>query len=222
MRIDGVMAVRAGAVVLWAVAFGALWLSGAADRFVGPKTAWIVPAGTIGLTLVALALLPAVARPPYRSAPRGEIVGAIVFVLPVLAIAAVPDAQLGALAAQQRADAGATLVVPDEPREGPLDLLDVAFARQDADYALSRGVEAGEPVVLVGFVSRRRDDGFDVTRFRIMCCAADAVPFSARVLGAPVPERDQWVRVRGRLTPGLAVRATGVQEVARPSDPYGR
>lgn len=214
------MAVRAGAVALWAIAFGALWLSGAADRLVGPRTAWIVPVGAVALAVVAVALAPAVLRPPFRPAPRGEVLGAVLFVLPVLAITAVPDAQLGALAAQQRADAGAALVVPDEPREGPLDLLDVALARQDDEYAFSRGVRAGEPVTLTGFVSDRDDEGFEVTRFRILCCAADAVPFAARVVGAPAPPRDQWVEVRGRVTPGLAVRAAAVREIERPSDPY--
>lgn len=214
------MAVRVGALASWAVAFGALWLSGAADRLVGPRTAWVVPAGTVALTILTLALLPAASRPPYRRPPRGEVLGAILFVLPVLALVAVPDAQLGALAAQQRADAGAVLVVPEDPREGPLDLLDVALAAQDDAYALDRGMRAGQPVTVEGFVSARRATGFDVTRFRILCCAADAVPFTARVLQAAAPPDDEWVRVRGRLTAGFAIRASSVREIERPGDPY--
>lgn len=214
------MAVRAGALVLWAVAFAALWLSGAADRYVGPRTAWIVPAGTIGLTIVAVACLPSVLGPPYRSVPRRELLGALVFVLPVLGVAAVPGAQLGPLAVQQRADAGAALAVPDGPRGGPIDLVDLALAVQEQGYARERGLRAGMGVTVEGFVSARDAEGFALSRFRIFCCAADAVPSTARVVGAPAPPLDRWVRARGTVTRWYELRATSVREIPRPANPY--
>ena len=220
MRVDGVMAVRAGALVLWAVAFGALWVSGAADRYVGPRTAWIVPAGTIGLTITALACLPGVLRPPYRPAPRGELLGALVFALPVLGLVAVPGAELGPLAAQQRAEAGAALVAPSEVRGGPIDLVDVSLAGQEEGYAQERGMRPGMTVTIEGFVSARNSRGFSVSRFRLLCCAADAVPSTAPVVGRPAPALDRWVRVRGTLTRWYEVRAQTVREIPRPAKPY--
>ena len=78
----------------------------------------------------------------------------------------------------------------------------------------------GMTVTIEGFVSARNSRGFSVSRFRLLCCAADAVPSTAPVVGRPAPALDRWVRVRGTLTRWYEVRAQTVREIPRPAKPY--
>ncbi len=109
----------------------------------------------------------------------------------------------------------------DAPREITL----LEYAQRAFDH---EGVSLGRAqVALTGFVAGRIDGGFRLARYQIACCAADATPVVADVLGtsgAP-PRNDQWVRVTGTFQPGGVgeiprLRATSVAEIPAPDDPY--
>ncbi|HET6643763.1 MAG TPA: TIGR03943 family protein [Gaiellaceae bacterium] len=84
----------------------------------------------------------------------------------------------------------------------------------------------GQPVELTGFVAEPQAGGFELARYQISCCAADAAPVVVRVVGTSgdPPPRDQWVTVTGTFeaeggdVPKLA--ATSLAEIPAPNDPY--
>ena len=92
----------------------------------------------------------------------------------------------------------------------------------------------GFPVVLEGFVTHDGaiGDGFRLTRFRISCCAADALPMQLAIhASGDVPPEDLWVRVTGTwrrpVTPYDTTRrilvemdATAVELIPEPRSPY--
>jgi uncharacterized repeat protein (TIGR03943 family) len=81
-------------------------------------------------------------------------------------------------------------------------------------------------VELTGFVAGAEEGGFRLARYQIACCAADAAPVVARVVGTAgdPPARDQWVRVTGTFRPGGGelpeLAATSVVQIPAPDDPY--
>ncbi|WP_228395245.1 TIGR03943 family putative permease subunit, partial [Modestobacter roseus] len=81
-------------------------------------------------------------------------------------------------------------------------------------------------VRLVGFAVPRDDGGWDLARFSINCCAADATALRVQVAGdRPGPAADQWVQVvgtAGRREAGgpPVLRADVVSEVPAPAEPY--
>jgi uncharacterized repeat protein (TIGR03943 family) len=84
----------------------------------------------------------------------------------------------------------------------------------------------GASVKLIGFVAGDVDGGFELARYQISCCAADAAPVVVRVLGTSgdPPARDQWVTVTGTFRPGRGnipdLLATSVAQIPAPNDPY--
>jgi uncharacterized membrane protein YcgQ (UPF0703/DUF1980 family) len=68
-------------------------------------------------------------------------------------------------------------------------------------------------------------DQFELTRFIITCCVADALSVQVHVVDAP-PGRfrvDEWVRVKGSLYPlhdEVLLSASSITPVARPAHPY--
>jgi uncharacterized repeat protein (TIGR03943 family) len=105
-----------------------------------------------------------------------------------------------------------------------LDMSLLEFGQRAFDHggASFRGI----PVQLTGFVAGPAPGGFQLARYEIACCAADAVPVVLRVVGTAgdTPSSDQWVTVTGTFQPGGGdvpqVRATSVAEIAAPNDPY--
>jgi uncharacterized repeat protein (TIGR03943 family) len=81
-------------------------------------------------------------------------------------------------------------------------------------------------VQLTGFVAGREADGFELARYQIACCAADAAPVVVVVRGTSgePPGRDQWVTVTGTYRPGggdfVEIVATSVVQIPTPDDPY--
>ncbi|MEU4739326.1 TIGR03943 family protein [Actinosynnema sp. NPDC023658] len=85
-------------------------------------------------------------------------------------------------------------------------------------------------VKLTGFVVRKDADVF-IARLTISCCAADASPVKAKMVGqdlAALPT-DQWVEATGRVVPGSATRESAfvptftvarVVPVPAPEDTY--
>ena len=70
------------------------------------------------------------------------------------------------------------------------------------------------------------DGGFELARYQIACCAADATPAVTRITGVfdDVPTQDRWVTVTGVFRPGgdpvPRLAATSVLEMPPPNDPY--
>ncbi len=86
----------------------------------------------------------------------------------------------------------------------------------------------GAQLRITGFVARPVDGaGFQLARYQIACCAADAVAAVARVSGAPAgtPVRDTWFTVtgtfRGMGADGVPeLDASAVEKISAPVDPY--
>jgi hypothetical protein len=76
----------------WAALFCGLWALDEGFRYLGPRTQWVIPFGAIALTLATLAhgVLAVVRRRDFGALTRGEAAGALVIVLPILAVLAVP------------------------------------------------------------------------------------------------------------------------------------
>jgi uncharacterized repeat protein (TIGR03943 family) len=85
---------------------------------------------------------------------------------------------------------------------------------------------AGVSVQLTGFVSKRSAGGFELARYQIACCAADASAVIVRVVGidGAAPRQDAWVTVTGTVQPAGGetprLNALSVVAVAAPEDPY--
>jgi uncharacterized repeat protein (TIGR03943 family) len=84
----------------------------------------------------------------------------------------------------------------------------------------------GATVQLTGFISRVDPGGFQLARYQIACCAADAVPAIVLVRGVAghPPRRDSWVRVTGAYLGGSGdlprLAATSVEQIPVPNEPY--
>jgi uncharacterized repeat protein (TIGR03943 family) len=151
--------------------------------------------------------------------------------LPVLVLFAIAPPELGAYAAERRTAVSA----PKPPITAPSNLgprTPVKSLLSDftslAQWEPANNVSY-RPVILTGFVSKGPRDSWYVTRLGISCCAADAVVYRIRVVGAPAPNRDQWVQVTGtwidphKKVPRLgdiAITATTVTFVAKPRNTY--
>jgi putative membrane protein len=215
----------------WALLFLWLWISGESVRYLGPRTQWVIPVGAIGLGLAAVGYLRATRgdRTSRLSAP--EWLGIAGLLLPIVAAATLWGAQLGSLAASNKLNARgvdptalARLATRDARVIG---FLQLDAAGRDAGLSNELGIHTGTPVHLVGFVSTpptRSGARFELSRFYITCCVADAVPVGVFV-AAPAErlDRDEWLDVTGALVRGKRewiVRATRVEHVDTPSDPY--
>lgn len=170
------------------------------------------------------------------------------FVLPALAFFLAGSATLGSYAADRTSAKGGssnaaavTEVLPPlaKPQNG---LFYVSISDVDVRHAYGPTTDiVGRKLRLVGFASR--DDyslpganTFTLTRFRILCCAADAIAVHVNIempsSAATVPATDSWVEVVGTFvdptTPFPAngrpdrplVRALSVKAIKRPADPF--
>ncbi|NLX58970.1 MAG: TIGR03943 family protein [Phycisphaerae bacterium] len=178
---------------------------------------------------------PAVVHWSWWADAKAHLVLGLVL-MPLMVGVLVPSRGLNALAALRRGGAS-----------DPQDILDTfraerrKFVEMEGQYkkltlleVLDHVYAHGDtPVSTLGFVTavdRTRGDLFQVTRFKMTCCAADAVPISLHVRWADASrlQRDTWVRVHGtarretldgRRT--VVITAEGpVQEIAAPASPY--
>jgi putative membrane protein len=224
---------RLVALIVWAALFGWLWLTGESVRYLGPRTQWVVPVGALGLGLAAAGYWRATSDEPSRQLGMREALGLTGLLLPVLAAAVLAHAQLGALAASNKlssrgidATALARLASRDASHIG---FLQLNAAGRDADLSQELGLSDGSTVELSGFVSAVGNAGrpFELSRFYITCCVADAVPIGVHVSpGSARPgelHRDDWIDVRGVLARGhreWIIRALRIERMKPPSDPY--
>jgi putative membrane protein len=226
---------RAFGLAAWAAFLAWLWASGEMTRYLGPRTYWVVPFGAIALGAVACGYLLAVPRMPNpfrkRSAPK-ELLGLAILVLPMIAAVLVPSPNLGALAASRKQTGGVgiagAVAAPAAQPEAPISFIDFYFAEKSEKYAAAKGMAEGAEVKLLGFVTRGSEappGTFELTRFYISCCAADAIPYSAPVRPRQAHDwtDDTWLEVSGRLARPeghWVVVAESIIPRREPRDPY--
>jgi uncharacterized repeat protein (TIGR03943 family) len=233
MRVDPRRALRLAVLVCWAGFFAYLWLSGEMTRYLGPRTYWVVVFGGVVLTLAAIGHLVTLRTAAPQAPTVGEVLGHLLLLAPIAAVLAVPQAELGALAAAKKSSGGGivsvTSILPPEPKPGaPLSFIDIHFAERSQPYADAVGAAEGTGVTLTGFVSRLPGEAgtFELTRFYVSCCAADAIPYSVEVEASGLPASvalDDWLRVEGELAPGgdgFVVRPSSIEQVDTPKEPY--
>ena len=81
---------------------------------------------------------------------------------------------------------------------------------------------SGERLSFTGVLTR--DNGDDaLVRYAITCCRADAAPVAVRLVSASTVAPGSWVRAAGtieRVRGELRLRATAVERIAPPADPF--
>jgi uncharacterized repeat protein (TIGR03943 family) len=228
------LSVRSARLVVlatWSAFLAWLWLDGEVERYLGPRTAWVVPFGAIVLTgaTIAYGRLGARSRDAALPLSRGEAIGLAWLLVPALVGFSMADATLGALAASRKLSSrgiDASRLADEADRSS---LLALNLAGRDEGFAAEKGLLPGRPVSLEGFVlrpAREAGGSFRIARLYITCCVADAIPLDADVVPAghePPYGRDTWLRVAGpleRRDGRLAVRAVRVRRIPEPGDPY--
>ena len=210
----------------WAGLFWFLLVSDRTSLYLSSRTAWLVPLGAVIASIATLGRL-ATAR-VFHPEPLGAremwLLGAIV--LPVVILLALPPATLGSFAVDRRSSASG---VGSSARvvSGQIDLVDIAAARAVADAESALRARAGERVTIEGFVTEEpgEADRFQLTRFVITCCVADATISYVTVVDAPPGafETDEWVRVTGPIYPlgsDILVQAESIERIDAPDEPY--
>ena len=235
MNVDTRRLMRAFVLGAWTLFFAYLRISGAMTRYLGPRTYWVVTFGAVALGGAALAHVVTLRAPGRQGRPTlGELSGVAVLLVPIAAVLMIPSAELGALAASKKvSSAGVGQVgafVPQAPSSGAvISFAEIHYADRSADYAAQAGIVEGTPVRLVGFVTHdpnAPEGGFALTRFYVSCCAADALPFTVRIMppaGFVDPQENDWVEVNGRIARdenGLFLDGEDAAEVPEPAVPY--
>jgi uncharacterized repeat protein (TIGR03943 family) len=213
-RTQGAMLLLVGAIALW------LGLSQAALAYVRPGLR--TPLAASGLVLLLLGLVALLERPDEANDGHTHAHGeqgprsAWLLLLPVLVLLLVTPPALGSYAASRQppgANGGPAGEFPPlpEPVDGVVPLLVSEFVDR-AQYDHKHSLE-GQRVRLVGFVVPDQDGGreYQLTRFTLACCAADAEAYSVAVRGDTTPRQaDQWLLVEGHWVP---------QPVPKPASP---
>ncbi len=78
-------------------------------------------------------------------------------------------------------------------------------------------------VRVIGQLNRESDGDDVLVRFRILCCAADAIRVSLNLKGDAVFEHGAWVEIVGQwdgATDNPGLRITGIREIEQPDNPY--
>lgn len=208
---------------------GLFWFLSIAERtslYLSSRTAWLVPLGAALASLAALGrLTTARVRHPERLGARETWMLGVV-VLPVVLLLTVPPATLDSYAVDRRSSSAG---IGSSARivSGPIDLVDIAAARAVIDAEAALRARAGERVTIEGFVTEESGeaDRFQLTRFVITCCVADATISYVTVVDAPPGgfHTDEWVRVIGPIYPlgsDILVQAESIETIEPPDEPY--
>ena len=218
----------AAAIVLaaWAALFWFVLMSHRTSLYLSGRTAWLVPLGAVLTTIAALGRLASARVPrPEPLSPRETLMFGVI-ALPVVVLLALPPATLGSYAVGRRSNASG-IAASARIVAGPIDFVDIAAARSVKTAAADLRARAGERVTLEGFVTldEGETDRFQLTRFVITCCVADATISYVTVVDAPPGafEDDDWVRVTGTMYPlgaDILIDADTVEPIPPPDDPY--
>jgi uncharacterized repeat protein (TIGR03943 family) len=160
---------------------------------------------------------------------HGDWIGWLLLV-PVLALLLVVPPALGSFGVDRsRVSASSTSesVFHQLPASGqPQQMTMLEFDQRAFDHG---GTSLrGAQLRLTGFVARTNDgNGFQLARYQIACCAADAIAAVARVSGSSgsAPTKEAWFTVTGTFR-GLGsdgvpeFAASAVQQIPAPLDPY--
>ena len=148
--------------------------------------------------------------------------------VPVVALVVLPPATLGTYSAGKRSSFAGIGIATTVDASGAITFVDVGTAQTTPEGGRALAARAGDPVELVGFVTRYADTPADeifVTRYIVTCCVADATVAQVRVVNVPPGKfaDDAWVEVRGPVFPlgrEVIVMADSIVSVQRPSRPY--
>lgn len=198
----------------------------------------LVAAGVLVLTGLVAVVSAVLGRVPSHDHDHDHLMtrAAWLLLLPALAVVVIPTDPLGSFAVDRRdfrqSDATADMSFAPLPGRGdtPVELglrefVDRAFLDQKRSLA-------DRSVKLTGFVTAPSSavEGFTLSRFVILCCAADAYPVEVAVRGVGAPPTDSWVTVTGTWRPPkgetrpyvdvVEVDAQDVERIERPDNPY--
>lgn len=221
----------------WSLFLIWLWKSGDVFRYLGPHTVWVVSFGAVALSLatIAYAWLSRGGREARTGLDWKRTAGLATLLLPIVVGVTMANASLGALAASNKLTARgvdlAELARTLASGSKETSFLQIEGAGSDPSLSGELGLREGTRVSLTGLVmkpSSAAGGEFDLGRFYITCCVADALPISVRIdpglIGAGPFEEDRWLKVDGSLVRteggGFAVEASVVEPVDEPAHPY--
>jgi uncharacterized repeat protein (TIGR03943 family) len=216
-----------------------LTVSGTYRRYVrvemGP---WLAIAGVAVVVLGIVTLIYALGRPVVEDdEDAAEIDGdehadrirvGWLLLAPIAALLLVAPPTLGSFGVSRSAavnvHTGGTVFdpLPHGAKAVPMTLLEYGQRAFDSHGSSLTGAT----IELTGFISRVDTRGFQLARYQIACCAADAVPAIVIVEGVAghPPRRDAWVHITGVYVGGTGdlprMAATSVVEIPVPNEPY--
>lgn len=222
--------VAAGIVLAtWAAMFWFVWLGGRSYYYLSSRTAWVIPAGAILLTVAAIGRLASARTPVGESLSRRELIILTIFLFPALLVMILPPQSLSAYAVGRRPSfISGVSASAEDISTGSLTMLEVAGAQATRKGLDALAARAGDTVSYVGFVTRSDStpaNEFFLNRFVITCCTADAQGAYIRVVDAPPGQFQQndWVKVTGTIYPlgrDVIIQADAVVPTAKPNPPY--
>ena len=209
--------------------FWMLFVTGRTYLYLSTRTSWLVPTGAIIFTAAAIGRLATARSQGDEPVDRHNAWGFGLMALPVVLVLALPPATLGAYTVQKRATfAGSAIGATARDVTGPLDFVDIGAAQSFPAAKDQLRARAGEPIALVGFVTKETSappDEILLTRYIVTCCVADATIAQVRVVGLPAGEytNDEWLQVTGNAYPvgrEVLVAAQSATEIPVPDQPY--
>ncbi|EPH07164.1 TIGR03943 family protein [Propionibacterium sp. oral taxon 192 str. F0372] len=131
-----------------------------------------------------------------------------------------PRARIQSPSARPR-NPGGTVVYPPLSQTGinEMTLEELVLRHTEGDPAALEG----RTVSVIGFASLDPKTGWRLGRFRIVCCAADAIGYRAQLRGTSDLVDDQWYQVTGVVdTTGAlpAIQVTSLNAIDQPVTPY--
>ncbi len=213
----------------WAGVFWYLWVSGGWALHVSSRIFWVVPFGAIVLTAGAIGRLIGARRSHGSRFTTRQAAALALLAVPVAIILAMPSTALGTYAAARRGVyTGGVSVTDIGAANDPQLQIAVSAALYEPDVLKALAKRAGDEVTFTGFVTHEAgtlSDEFQLNRFVVTCCIADALNALVRVVdvtGGPY-KSGQWVTVTGALYPlqdEILLDAGKITSIPRPKHPY--
>ncbi len=198
---------------------------------------WLLGAAALLVLIGFLSILNAFFQRASAAHDHPMTRAAWLLLLPALALVVIPTDPLGAFAVDRRdfrqtdANADMTFGPLSQSTDGAVELGLREFV--DRAFLDKKRSLADQKVRLTGFVTPAtgsNDEGFTLSRFVILCCAADAYPVEIAVFGASAPPVDSWVAVTGTWRPPkgksrpyvdlVELDADELTRIERPENPY--